>query len=229
MTTIGQWLVDAVSQLLDSDEREAVLGDLAEADESAWQGLFAVVGLLIRREVVVWKNRRTWLAAFGLALPGTLFLMGFSLSVSRVYQEFINPKVLKATGLTVDPGLLLLMCRVFLLIGWAWTGTLVVGSVSRRTVWVSAALSSFGCLFCFSRFREQSLSMFCLLLFLLPAIWGVRQGLRIARIKLSSAIVLAAAVVVMTIPTWSSGGPWILTWALSWPAWYLATTARKAG
>lgn len=229
MTTIGQWLVDAVSQLLDPDEREVVLGDLAEADECAWHGLFSVMGLVIRREVVVWKNRRTWLAAFGLALPGTLFLMGFSLSLSHVYQEFINPNILKATGLTVDPGLSLMMCRVLLLIGWASTGALVVGSVSRRIIWVSAVLSSFGCLFCFSRFREQSLSMFCLLLFLLPAILGVRHGLRIARIKLSSAIVLAAAVVLMTISTWSSAGPWILTWALSCPAWYLATTARKAG
>jgi hypothetical protein len=149
--------------------------------------------------------------------------MGFSLSVSR----FIDPKILEATGVAVDPGFSLLMCRIFLLIGWSWIGSFVVGSMSRRTVWVSTALSSVACLFCFARYREESLSMVCLLLFLLPAIWGVRQGLRMARIRLSSAIALAAAVTVLTIPVWNSGGPWILTWALSLPAWYIVATARR--
>ena len=227
MTGIGWSLVDVVAQLLERDEREAVQGDLAEAGESAWQALLDVLGLVIRRQAELWKNWRPWLAAFGLALPGSLLLMGFSLSVSRTYQQFIDPTILKATGLTVGPWFSLLLCHVFLLIGWSWTGGFVVGSLSRRTVWVSAALSFSPCLFCLARFRVESLSRFCLLLFLLPAIWGVHRGLRVARIKLSSAIVLAVAITVLTIPTWSSRGPWIPNWALSWPAWYLVATARR--
>jgi len=214
-------LVDVFSQLLERDEREAVRGDLAEAGESAWQGLWEVFGLVARRQTLLWKNWRPWLAAFGLALPGSFLLMGFSLSVSSAYQQIFDPKI------TVGPGFWLLACNVLLLIGWAWTGGFVVGSVSRRTVWVSAALSFAPCLFCFTRFRVESLSRFCLLLFLLPAIWGVHRGLRIAQIRLSAAMVLAVAVTVLTIPTWSSKGPWIPNWALSWPAWYLVTTARR--
>jgi len=68
-----------------------------------------------------------------------------------------------------------------------------------------------------------------LLLFLLPAIWGVRRGLQIARIKMSSALVLAVGVTVLTMPAWGTSGPWIPNWALSWPAWYLVLTARKNG
>lgn len=226
-TKIGWWLVDTTSQLLEGEEREAVRGDLEEAGEGPWQGLLEVLGLVIRREAALWKNWRPWLAAFGLALPSSFLLMGFSLSVSRAYQEFIGPTILKTTGLTVGPGFSLLLCNVFLLAGWSWTGGFVVGSVSRRTVWVSAALSFAPCVFCLERFRVESLSRFCLLLFLLPAIWGVRRGLRIAQIKLSSAIVLAMAVTALTIPTWSSKGPWIPNWALSWPAWYLVATARR--
>jgi hypothetical protein len=128
----------------------------------------------------------------------------------------------------VRPGIWLLFCNVFLLVGWSWTGGFVVGSLSRRTVWVSAALSFLPCMFCLARFRVESLSRFCLLLFLVPAIWGVRRGLQIADIKLSTAIVLAVAATVLTIPTWGSRGPWIPNWALSWPAWYLVATARKA-
>jgi hypothetical protein len=42
-------VVEAAAQLLDRDEREAVLGDLLEAGESAWRGLIDVVGLVVRR------------------------------------------------------------------------------------------------------------------------------------------------------------------------------------
>ena len=223
----GWWLVDVVARLLERDEREAVQGDLAEAGEGAWEGLFAVLGLVVRRQAMAWKNWRPWLAAFGLALPGSLLLMGFSLSVSQAYQQFMEPTILKATGLTMGPGFWLLLCQVFLLIGWSWTGGFVVGSISRRTLWVSATLSFLPCLFCLARFQVECLSRLCLLLFLLPAIWGVRRGLQIARIKLSSAVVLAVSVTAATIPTWGSEGPWIPNWALSWPAWYLVATARK--
>lgn len=220
-------LVDRLAQLLEPEEREAVQGDLVEAGESAQQALWEVLGLLIRRQAGIWKSWRPWLAAFGLALPSSLLLMGFSLSVSRAYQQFIGTTILKTTGLTVGPGFSLLLCDIFLLIGWAWTGGFLVGSISRRTVWVSATLSFAPCVFCLERFRIASLSRLCLLLFLPPAIWGVRRGLRIARIKLSSAIVLASSVTALTIPMWSSRGAWIPNWALSWPAWYLVATAQK--
>jgi hypothetical protein len=227
MTGIGWSFVDLLSRLLERDEREAVRGDLVEAGENAWQGLVAVFGLVIRREAGLWKNWRPWLAAFGLALPSSFLLMGFSLSVSSAYQHLIGPAILTATGLKLGPGFLLLLCNVSLLAAWSWTGGFVVGSLSRRTLWVSAALSFAPCLFCLERFRVESLSRFCLLLFLLPAVVGVQRGLRLVRIKLSSAIVLALSVTALTIPMWSSSGPWIPNWALSWPAWYLVATAQR--
>jgi hypothetical protein len=223
----GWTLVEFVSQLLEREEREAVQGDLAEAGESGWQAAADVLGLVIRRHVLLWKNWRPWLAAFGLALPSTLLLMGFSLSVSQSYQQLFNPAVTKAIGMTLGPGFMLLLCHVLLLLGWSWTGGFVVGTVSRRTVWVSAVLCCLPCLFCLARFRVESLSRFCLLLFLLPAIWGACKGLQIARIKPGSAIALAVALTALTIPMWSSKGAWIPNWALSWPAWYLVATARR--
>jgi hypothetical protein len=229
MTSVTWSLVEVVAQLLHRDERDAVLGDLVEARSTGWQSLFGILGLVIRQNVGLWKSWRPWLAAFGLALPSSLLLMGFSISISRTYQQVVGPTILKAIGLTVGPGFSLLLCNVLLLISWSWTGGFVMGSVSRRTVWVSAALSFLPCLFCLERFRIDSLSRLCLLLFLPPAIWGVYQGLRIAQIKLSSAIILALAITVLTIPAWSSSGPWIPNWALSWPAWYLVAMARRPG
>jgi hypothetical protein len=226
-TGTSSQLVDLLSRFLSPEEREVVQGDLLEGGESAWQSLLAVVGLVIRREAALWRNWRPWLAAFGLAVPSSFLLMGFSVSVSRAYQQLAGGPILHATGITVGPGFALFLCNVLLLAAWSWTGGFVVGSVSRRTVWVSAALSFAPCLFCLERFRVESLSRLCLLLFLPVAIWGARRGLQIARIKRSSAIALAIAITALTIPTWGSGGAWIPNWALSWPAWFLVATARR--
>jgi hypothetical protein len=226
MMSIDWSLVEVAGQLLEHDERESVLGDLVEADESAWQGLIDVLGLVIRRQTIFWKSWRPWLAAFGLALPFSFLLMGFSLSVIWSYQHLVESKI--PNGLTMGAGFLLLISHVFLLIAWSWTGGFVVGSLSRKTLWVSIASSCFPCFFCLARFRESSLPRLCLLLFLVPAIWGVHQGLRMTHIKLRSALVLAVAVAILIIPMWS-GGLWTLNWVLIWPAWYMVATARKTG
>lgn len=220
-------LFDLVSHLLTRDERDAVQGDLLESGESPWQSLLAVLGLVIRREAALWMNWRPWLAAFGLALPSTFLLMGFSLSISRAYQQLGDVTIRHATGLSVGPGLALFLCNVLLLVAWSWTGGFVVGSVSRRTVWVSAALSFAPCVVCLERFRVECLSRLCLFLFLPAAIWGVRRGLRIVQINRGAAIALAMGVTVLTVPLWGSSGAWIPNWALSWPAWYLVATARR--
>ncbi|HTZ57108.1 MAG TPA: hypothetical protein VMB49_03380 [Acidobacteriaceae bacterium] len=218
---------DLVCLLLEPEEREAVQGDLLEAGESGWQSLLAVLGLVVRREVDLWRHWRPWLAAFGLALPSSFLLMGFSLSVSRAYQQLMDAPIHHATGLTLGPGLMLFLCNVLLLAAWSWTGGFVVGSVSRRTVWVSAGLCFAPCLFCLERFRVESLSRLCLLLFLPAAIWGAQRGLQIVRIRRSSALALAVGVTALTVPLWTSSGAWIPNWALSWPAWYLVATARR--
>lgn len=235
MTGIGWSLVGVVSRLLEREEREAVLGDVLEAGESAWQGLLGVLGLVIRRQAALWKNWQPWLAAFGVAFPGSQLLMGVSLSVSWNYQQLLCPRLLAEGSLTTRTGFLLLMCQSFLLVGWSWTGGFLVGSVSRRTLWASTLLCYASCLFCLTRFRVESLSRFCLLLFLLPAIWGVAQGLRISTIKLSSAMILAVALTVLMIPAWRSPSlhwwsppPLSLNWVLIWPAWYLVATARRS-
>jgi hypothetical protein len=49
MTSVGWSLVAIAAQLLPRDEREAALGDLVEASESAWQGLPDVLGFCIDR------------------------------------------------------------------------------------------------------------------------------------------------------------------------------------
>jgi hypothetical protein len=206
-------LVQVASQLLEPREREAVLGDLSESGENAWRGLLGVLGLVIRREALLWRNWRPWLAVFGLSMPASFLLMGFSLSVSWSYQRYAGS----------GAGLGLLISQVFLLIAWSWTSGFVVGSLSRRTLWVSILATFSPCLFCLARFRQSSLPPICLLLFLAPAIWGACRGLRMRGIELRSAMLLAVAITAAMFPFVNT-----LHVALIWPAWYLVATARKA-
>jgi hypothetical protein len=56
------WLADASSRMLDSNEREAVHGDLAESLETGGQALRNVLGLVIRRQLAVWRGWQPWVS-----------------------------------------------------------------------------------------------------------------------------------------------------------------------
>jgi hypothetical protein len=214
-------LTDIAAHLLHSEEREAVLGDLSEADEGAWRGLLDVLGLVARRQLLLWKSWRPWVSGFGLALPSSFLLMGASVAVSLAYQGLNAPKSLH------QPSILLF--QVVLLAAWSWSGGFVVGKLSRQTLWVSVLLCFAPCLFCFTRFRIPSLSRASLLLFLLPAALGALQGLRRTRIRFRVALVLAFSVTALMVFLWSNGRLWVVDWSLVWPVWYMVSTAQHDG
>jgi hypothetical protein len=225
MSGIGWLLVELASKLMEREEREVVLGDLVEANESAGQALLDVIGLLLRRRAALWKDPKPWFAGFGLALPGSYLLMYVSLSVSCTYQRLIYHKIFDARSPTGHEGFLLLLCHIFLLIAWSWAGGYVVGSISRRTLWVSAALCVFSYAFCLATSCSLPASRSCLFLFLLPAIVGIHHGLRNARITLGAASLLAVTITVLMTSAWGSKALWTFNWVLIWPAWYLVAMA----
>ena len=225
--TLSSIAVEVVSRLLTPHEREAVLGDLTELEVNDWRSVADILDLYVRRRLALWKSWRPWLAAFGLAVPSSLLLMGLSFTIAKSSQSWINANVLNTSHVTLGPGLALLLSNIVLLIAWSFTGAFVMGSISRRTVGISVVLSFVPCAVCLSCWRIESLSRLSLLLFMIPAAWGLAHGLRFAHIRLRSAIFLAAVITVLTIPAWTSRGPWLPNWALSWPAWYLVATAAR--
>ena len=232
----GWILVESFARFLPAEEREPVLGDMVEADECAWQALRGLIGLAARRHAELWKSWRPWLAGFGVALPNSFLLMGASMSVSWSYMRLLCPELLAQASLSKPSAIFVLLWQALLLIGWAWTGGFVVGSLSKRTLWASILLCYVPCLVCVSEFRGESLPKVCLLLFLLPAIWGAHRGFRISRMKFSSALVMALVLTLLILPFWSSSrlqtlSPQnvLLNWALSLPAWYLVFMAWKRG
>jgi hypothetical protein len=227
MNEIAWPLIGLASKLLDRDEREAVLGDLLETDETAWRGFLDVFGLVFRRQAGLWKDPRPWFAGFAVTFPSSYLLMHVSISVSCTYQRLVNHKV-DACWSTGHEGFPLLLCHIFLLIAWSWSGGYVVGSASRRTLWASAVLSVLPSLSCLCMLSSESLSSLCLFLFLLPASFGVRRGLRNTGISLRATSLLALTMTVLMIAAWSNRALWILNWALIWPAWYLVATAWRS-
>lgn len=229
MTNLAWSLAAIAAQLLPQAEREAALGDLVEARESAWHGLLDVLSLLLHRQATLWKSWRPWLAGFGLTAPNSFLLMGASVSVSQTFMRLNGHKVPDYGRPETLHDLVYLLCQVFLLLACSWAGGFAAASVSRRTLWVSASLCVLPCFICMARFRIESLSRVSLLLFLPPAILGVRRGLGIAQIKLNFAVMLALAITISMVQILSGGGSRVISWALLWPAWYLVASARQYG
>lgn len=224
----GAWtLVDLVSRMLEREERETVLGDLQEARQGTWRSLQDVFGLIFRRQASLWKGPRPWLAGFAVALPCSYLLTHVSISVTCTYERLVNHRVY-ACWHTGHEGFPLLLCHILLLTAWSWAGGYIVGSVSRQTLWLSAALSVIPSYFCMCWDGQMFPSKLCFFLFVFPAIFGVHRGLRNATISFRTASLLALTVTVLMISAWSNQALWILNWALVLPAWYLAATAWRS-
>jgi hypothetical protein len=219
-------MVEFAARPLSSDEREAILGDSLEAGESAWQTLCGVLGLMLRRHLLLWKSWRPWFAAL-FAILCSLLLMYVSISVTCTSERLLGYK-LGHWAPTGNEGLPMLLCHVFLLIAWSWTSGFAVGSISPRTLGWSAAV----CVFMgvrFGMYEHLSVSPFYALLFVAPAIWGVRQGLRRLRLPFRTASLLAATMIILTTAAWIDNALWIFNWLLLWPALFLVATATRSG
>ena len=207
-------LVEMVAGFLEADEREVVLGDLAESSAGVWSGVCSILGFVVRQQLELWRSWRPWVAG-GVSLPGSLLLLGVSFGLSVDARHVRRGGSMHAT----------ILCEVLLMLAWAWTSGFMAGSLSRRTQWISAALCVIPCLSCVLRFQDTSVSRFCVLLFLAPAVGGAIQGMRRVRLQRSTALALATAVTGLML-VWSGMSVW--NWPLLLPAWYLAAMADRS-
>jgi hypothetical protein len=66
--------VEWLAGMLSADERDAVLGDLAEAHAGPTEAVRELLGLLVRRQIELWSEWRPWLVLGGLVAPCALLL-----------------------------------------------------------------------------------------------------------------------------------------------------------
>ena len=195
-------------------DRDAVLGDLAETGTSGWSALGAVLGLVARQRMELWRAWQPWVGS-GMAFAGSFLLLSVSFGLSVDSRHLLRG----------ERGYGSVLCEALLMLSWAWTSGFVVGSLSGKTRWVSGILCAIPCLSCVLRFDDTSLSRLCVLLFLLPAVMGAVQGARRARLSQRTALTLAIAMTALML-VW--GGMYMQNWFFFLPAWWLVAHAQRS-
>lgn len=225
---LARW-ADLAARLLDPDERAAVRGDHAELSVPAGRALREVIGLVVRRQAALWTDWRPWIALVAVVVPIGILLSHASRAwadASAIYVFLYANNwtwaFLEIPGARLDllehGGRFLLHCIT--LIGWSWSSGYVLGSLSRRTLWVT------GTLFCLlvvlgtagsittarsNVFNDSVFSstfygavfprMLRAVAVLIPAIWGMRRALLGRPLPPLRTTLWAAAIVVLTTLT----------------------------
>jgi hypothetical protein len=254
MTRISWWVADSMSRMLADDEREAVLGDFAECGVSGGQALYDILDLIVRRQTALWKDWRPWVALIGIVgLVGALLsrmAFRFSLVLAMYFLAYWRFGVRFEDGLTVPQDIITFACQCLALIFYFWTGGFVLGSLSRHTMWVNAALFCLVLLFAGGALRDVSVVTIFkglplvaeVVLFVFPFIRGARRGFRLGSMGLGRTVLLAGATAAMTMfAAWTWG--WRQTglvghvdWqarlaqlaAVTWPTGYMVAVALSA-
>lgn len=229
---IGWWAADKLSRLLEADERDAVRGDLTESGATGGRALRDVLGLVMRRQAALWIDWRPWLALVGVVAPLGMLLSHVSrwwadrsaiyafLYVNNWTWAFLDSPGARRDLADVSTGVFL---GYLTLIGWSWTSGFVLGSLSRRTLWVTATLFCLvviggtlgttttaranpfnAAVFSLPFYRVVFPRLLLTVLVLLPALWGMHRSLRRASLPLLPTIVGAVAIAILT--AWAANG-----------------------
>jgi hypothetical protein len=225
-------LVETICRLLEPEERQAVLGDLAESGETGIRALTAVTGLVVRRQLGLWKSWRPWVALLGL-LPVLLAFSSFASSVVLIIERY-----------PWEPGhqthqeiILMLFAATFLTAVCSWAVGFVTASLARRATASAAALLLVGALWeiCHQQAAHTPLGILFtgllqLALHLAPFAHGLRSGAGCGRLTPQQGLLLAAAALLLLIALlplqWPDMKDLLILTFFSWPILYLMATAR---
>lgn len=228
------------------------MGDLTELGVGGWRALREVSGLVARRQMEAWKDWRPWLALLGLTgvagvgLSRLVFGFGVALTLqTRTYWHY---------GVMMNdstPGEVIrsLICLVLVMGVCSWTSGFVLGLLSGCALWLTGPLFYLIVVQSFPAYLRYSGNLisrgspsilppivFALLppgippvvSFLLPAILGLRRGLRGRMPGLGTVLAMAAAVTWADIVYSRQYGLLLLILA-SWPVGYVLTAVFRAG
>lgn len=232
-------LIDKLSLLLERDERDAVLGDLAEAQASAIATFCAVTGLVVRRQAAHWTGWRSWAALIGITGLAGVSLIDLSVSVGGLYHlyswvalnyRFIDPALLDETGLTLGPGVARTLYRLLFALMASWSLGLALARWARPTLWAHAVLLLLVALYFLTTLRPSPglYAVAGLIPAALAFAAGIAQGLRRRTLDTRTAMLAAFATLSLTVISiwadrWWRASPsqvWFVA-VLNWPVVYI--------
>jgi hypothetical protein len=226
-------LLETICRALEPEERQAVLGDLAESGETGLRALTAVAGLVARRQLGLWKSWRPWVASLGL-LP---LVLTFSSVAPSTVQMVIQRYPWKNTPMSHQVIILMLCAAALLAVVLSWTVGFVASSLARRATLSAATVLAMGAVWAICQQQSPHTTpgilftgLLQLALHLAPFAHGLRCGARSGRLTPRRSLALAgAAFLLLAILTPFHGRPpqdLLMLAVFSWPILYLAATAR---
>ena len=223
VTRIGCVLADLTAQLLESHEREAVRGDLAECGVGGWRAFREVLGLVLRRQAGLWTEWRPWLALVAVVLPLGILLSHASRSWAdssaldiSLYLRLWDWSYLEYPGWRRDllGAVWSMGLSAAALSVWSWTCGYMLACVSRRTVWVAAI--AFALVVFFATLGTSTVArishdkfaghfygvvlprLFRTAFVMVPLLWGIHSR-RKGVIRPTTLFVGAAVVIILTV------------------------------
>lgn len=132
-----------LARSLELHEREAVLGDLAEARESGISAAWQVLTLAARRQLGLWRSSTTPALAFVLLAPTAVILSavaGYASHLATIYGWLYlsnwTPEYLTNAGARADLWRYLKVALEFggAMAAWSWAAGFAAGSLARRAI-----------------------------------------------------------------------------------------------
>ncbi len=180
-------LIGWLARLLGPEEREAVLGDLAEAGESGVRALRGLLGLIARRQVAGFGHWRRMAALFlavplgwylgraAIRAPG-LFSLDFWIVLNR---KDLDPAVLAENGMSLHHSIVAVLCGTLLLVASSWVSGYALAWLSRRALWVNVLFTAIIALYPLQlilHFDDFGLLFKLVVMEMLPAVAGMMLG-----------------------------------------------------
>jgi len=133
---LALWL----SSTLEWPEREAAVGDLAEAGENGGRALVNVFGLVMRRQAAGWKDSQLWVVLFILVIPFSFMLCtvaqgvaGLSAVYTWMYANNWDWELLKNFGFwyVLGDAAMQLSLDCLMVACWSWSAGFLLGCIRK--------------------------------------------------------------------------------------------------
>jgi hypothetical protein len=247
MKSLWALSTQALSRLLDSKEREIVLGDLAELGMSDRKAFKGVLGLVLRRQLGFWKEWEPWFVLLAIVVPVCPLLARQSNSLDLTFfpnlEMWLHFGISYRTGVSSTALFAEFCFQASALVTWSWTSAFVLGALSRKTIWVNGGLFFGLCVFFavdrgFYSIRPLWVTPWALtptvssfLFVLLPVCSGLRIGTKSPRTTPPWLIPLAVWTgIIGALAFWTQGweGAALENWGHAAPALTLLQLAQRA-
>jgi hypothetical protein len=139
------WIMLLAARALEPGEREVVLGDLVEQGSSGARPLFDVLGLVVRRQLLIWTSWQPWVALIGIVGVSGFYLSGmlYGLSIG-IFEQLVAWRrfgVHYNTGVTsFRDDVIQMSCLAAAIVCWTAVNASLLRRLSGRATWLTGLL-----------------------------------------------------------------------------------------